>query len=204
MTLNVCPLKFNVDNISSDINLLIAEHNYDLLSRFTANTDKDKSAQVTINLTHPVGIDEKDKYFGPLTTGYKGLKDAGIDSSSFVELGNFFNGTYIEQVVNSVKKYHQLTYPDAPPITRIFCAYLGPGAGFTFHKDAHTLYKYHLPIKTNKWSFMFTEEKGNIQMTHMPADGRVWLLDTQEMHTAFNMAPTKLDYRMHIIFNVFK
>lgn len=214
--LEKCNLTFDVNKILAELTELYKEFNFDVEQRLNAGTDKDKTSQLGVNLTYPdlsldkvrayVGNDyyESSKYFGRLTGGYKAIKDAGVDSAAFTNTGDFFVGKYIGNVIEQVKNYHSVNFPNEPPVTRTFCAYLNPGAGFTFHRDQHTVCKYHIPIITNKWSFIYTDDGDNITATHLPADGQLWRLDTLEMHTAMNLSPNKNDYRMHIIFNVFK
>lgn len=215
--LEKCNLQFNTELILADLKSLYQSFGYSLSAKFHVGRDKDKSSQVCVNLTYPDFNDpavkklvlddrslEYSKYFGYLATGYHPLKDAGIESASFTNTGDFFVNRYIGNVINQVKEYHSNTHPTEPPISRIFCAYINPGAGFVFHKDHQTVCKYHIPIKTNRWSFMYTDSGESVTSTHMPADGSLWRIDTQEMHTAMNLSPIPNDYRMHIIFNVFK
>ena len=214
--LDDCSLTFDIDKISNEIASVLSTLNVDIEERLTSGKDKDKSTQASININHPNMDDynvkaligqldvESAKYYGPLTAGFWPLVKSGVDPSSFKTVGKLFKGTYIEEVIEKVKEHHALTLPGLPPVTRVFCAYLGPGAGFTFHKDRQTYYKYHLPIKTNRWSLMYTGNETTLEGIHLPADGKLWRLNTSEMHTALNLSPNENDYRMHIIFNVYK
>jgi hypothetical protein len=145
----------------------------------------------------------KAKYLGPLTMGDKPAADAGLDPSSFTIIGEEIADRYIGSVIEQVKQYHAVTYPNLKPVTRIYCAYLNPFSGYKMHIDTHTTFKYHLPLVDNKYSFMFSEDESGIKITRLPADGRLWKLDTSKLHSAVNIAPESNNYRMHIIFSVY-
>jgi hypothetical protein len=214
--LEKCNLQFDLTQIQADVSALLTFCKIDVLAKLAADARDDKSAQLSVNLNHPImssqnvlnliGNTDKEiaKYVGPLSKGYWPLLKLGVNPASFTIVGDFIKDRYLGSVIEEVKHYHKTMHPNMPPITKIFCAYLGPGAGFTFHKDRQTHYKYHLPVKTNMWSFLYTANEQGINSMNVPADGSVWKLDTSEMHTALNLAPNPDDYRMHIIFNVYK
>lgn len=53
---------------------------------------------------------------------------------------------------------------------------------YTAHADPDD--RYHLAIKTNPYAFLVDID--NLEMYHLPADGKVWLMDTGRIHVASN------------------
>lgn len=207
-------LCFDVDQINRDIEFLFESISFDLIKDGFNDTDTNK---LGINLTHPPLegpvlelIKDKwpwslprSKYIGPLTLGDQPAANAGIDPASYTIIGEEIAHRYIGSVIEQVKQYHAVTYPNLKPVTRVYCAYLNPFSGYRMHIDTHTTFKYHLPLIDNKYSFMFSEDESGLKMTRLPADGRLWKLDTSKLHSAVNMAPESNNYRMHIIFSVY-
>lgn len=214
-TIVPCPdINFDVDQINRDIKWLLDSLSFDV----TKDCFRDnKNTKLGVNLTHPPmeGIalelikgkwpDDpvKAKYLGPLTLGDKPAAEAGLDTSSFTIIGAEIADKYIGSVIEQVKQYHATLHPELNPITRVYCAYLNTFAGYRMHMDTHTTFKYHLPLIENNYSFMFSEDESGIEMTRLPADGRLWKLDTRKLHSAVNLAPLSNNYRMHIIFSVY-
>jgi len=206
-------VSFDVNRINQDIEWLLKYVSFDIKDYFSI----EENTKLGINLTHPPIegpalelIQSKwpnslpnTKYIGPLTLGDKPAVQAGIDPSSYTIIGEEISKRYIGTVIEQVKQYHASTYPNLKPITRVYCAYLNTFAGYKMHIDTHTTFKYHLPVIENKYSFMFSEDESGIEMTHLPADGRLWKLDTRKLHSAVNLAPLSNNYRMHIIFSVY-
>lgn len=214
-TIVPCPgINFDVDQIRQDINWLLKSLSFDVNKDCFDNVQNTK---LGVNLTHPpmegIALElikgnwklnlTKSKYLGPLTLGDKPAAEAGLDPSSFTIIGAEIAKKYIGSVIEQVRRYHATMHPDLNPITRVYCAYLNPFSGYRMHIDTHTTFKYHLPIIENNYSFMFSEDESGIEMTRLPADGRLWKLDTRKLHSAVNLAPLSNNYRMHIIFSVY-
>lgn len=215
-TIVPCPdISFDVEQIHQDIRWLLES-----LLKFDLTKDCFDDPSVTklgVNLTHPpmegaalemtkgVWPDHPvaSKYLGPLTLGDKEAARAGLDISTFNIIGSEIADRYLGSVIEQVKQYHAITRPELNPITRVYCAYLNTFSGYKMHIDTHTTIKYHLPVIENKYSFMFSDDESGVQVTHLPADGRLWRLDTRKLHNAVNMAPGSNHYRMHIIFSVY-
>lgn len=69
---------------------------------------------------------------------------------------------------------------------------MAPGRQYSVHKDP--TWRLHLPLVTNeKAKFIFADENFSV---HMPADGRLHLVDTRLMHTAVNDGDTD---RIHLV-----
>jgi len=215
-TITPCPnISFDVKQIHMDIRCLLEQQlNFDLTKDCFDDVTVTK---LGVNLTHPPmegqalamtkGIWPDDpvasKYLGPLTLGDKPAAIAGLDTSTFNITGAEIADKYVGTVIEQVKQYHANAYPNLNPVTRVYLAYLNTFAGYKLHVDQHTHFKYHLPIIENKYSYMFSENESGLEMTHLPADGRLWRLDTRQLHSAINMAPMSNNYRMHIIFSVY-
>jgi hypothetical protein len=216
-TIVPCPdISFDIQQVHMDIRWLLEK-------RFSFELTKDcfdqnKQNTLGVNLTHPPMegraleiVAEKgwpadlirSKYLGPLTLGDKPAADAGLDPSSYTIIGEEIADRYVGSVIEQVKQYHAKAYPKLKPVTRVYCAYLNTFSGYRMHIDTHTTFKYHLPVIENKYSFMFSENESGIEMTNLPADGRLWRLDTRKLHSAVNLAPLSNNYRMHIIFSVY-
>ena len=208
-------LSFNVKQIHRDIRWLLEEQlAFDIAKHCFDDVTVTK---LGVNLTHPPmegpalamtqGVWPNDpvasKYLGPLTLGDKDAARAGLDASTFNITGAEIADLYIGTVIEEVKQYHRLSYPALNPVTRVYCAYLNTFTGYRMHTDQHTHFKYHLPIIENNYSCIFSENKLGLEMTHLPADGRLWRLDTRQLHSAVNMSPLSNNYRMHIIFTVY-
>ena len=207
-------ISFDVNRINQDIEWLFKTINFDINKDYF---EYKTATKLGLNLTHPPmegqalemtkGVWPDDpvasKYIGPLTLGDKSAANTGISPASFTIIGKEIANKYIGSVIEQVKQYHATLYPELNPITRIYCAYLNTFSGYRMHLDTHTTFKYHLPLIENKYSFMVTEDESGIEMTHLPADGRLWKLDTRKLHSAINMAPETNNYRMHIIFSVY-
>lgn len=223
--LDQCAITFDIDRIKQDLLDFSTSFNFHVDTIVRNITDPKKIGQVSINLTHPeftpkvievlntIGSNQdlnRAKYIGPLSFGDRpAIELHGIEPSSYNVIGEYFENKYLGDVIRQVQNYHAITNPGMEPVTRVNCAYLDPGAGFTLHKDTHTHLKYHLPIYTNPFAYIMTHRvtsgtiDGDTTFSHLPADGKLWVLNTNEFHNAINLSPIRHDYRMHIIFSVY-
>ena len=214
-TISPCPnIYFDVGQIRQDIDWLFKSLNFDL---FKDSFNYEGVFKLGVNLTHPpmegqaLEITKGEwpddpvtsKYLGPLTLGDKEAAKIGLDTSTFNITGAEIADKYVGTVIEQVKQHHANAFPNLNPVTRVYLAYLNTFSGYKLHVDQHTHFKYHLPIIENNYSYMFSENDSGLEMTHLPADGRLWRLDTRKLHSAINMAPQANNYRMHIIFSVY-
>jgi hypothetical protein len=214
-TITPCPnIYFDVGQIRQDIDWLFKSLNFDL---FKDSFNYEGVFKLGVNLTHPPMEGQAlemtkgewpddpvaSKYLGPLTLGDKPAAIAGLDTSTFNITGAEIADRYLGTVIEQVKQHHANAYPNLNPVTRVYLAYLNTFSGYKMHIDQHTHFKYHLPIIENDYSYMFSENDSGLEMTHLPADGRLWRLNTRKLHSAINMAPQINNYRMHIIFSVY-
>lgn len=78
------------------------------------------------------------------------------------------------------------------PVFRTRIMVMTPGRQYSIHKDPTR--RLHLPLVTNeKAEFIFTEDEFRV---HMPADGRLHVVDTRRSHTATNGGEQN---RIHIV-----
>ena len=207
-------ISFDIAQINKDLDWLFKSLNFDLTKDCF---NYEGVFKLGVNLTHPpmegqaLEITKGEwpddpvasKYLGPLTLGDKEAAKIGLDVSTFDIIGSEIENRYLGTVIKQVKKYHAFLHPNLNPVTRVYLAYLNTFSGYKLHLDQHTVFKYHLPVIENKYSFIFSEDESELTMTHLPADGRLWRLDTRKLHSAINMAPQINNYRMHIIFSVY-
>ena len=165
------------------------------------------------NLTHPEYIPQsivdefgelKSKFLGPLSYGeYQVMKNYGISTSLFTEMHDMVKNSYVKDVVDLVHNYHVSTKGPAP-VQWVFTVTLGAGGGYKLHRDVFTAHRYHVCLETNDFCFMMVKENSSnkIQTVHIPADGRVWLLDTNILHTAWNLDSNANKLRTHLIISI--
>ncbi len=202
------PIDLSVDlaRLNSDVNKL-----WDTLG-FQKNVFK-KTKAVNFNLTYPKHIPQsiinefgelKSKFLGPLSYGETTvMKTYGISTALFTEMHDMVKHSYIKNVVDLVHNHHVSTKGSAQ-VQWVFTATLGPGGGHKLHRDMHTAYRYHICLETNDFSFVIAKEKDSheLQTVHIPADGRVWLLDTNLLHTAWNLDHNIDSLRTHLIISI--
>ena len=81
------------------------------------------------------------------------------------------------------------TFPSA---FRMAMVGLEGNSGFQWHIDPPKCnVRFTLPVFTNPESYFFIED----QKVHFPADGHVWMIDTNKRHRAVNQGN---DFRLHI------
>jgi len=69
---------------------------------------------------------------------------------------------------------------------------LSSGEGYTAHTDPDD--RYHLAITTNPFCFFI--DINQKEMSHIPADGQLWYMDTSPVHVAVNYGGTD---RIHLV-----
>lgn len=108
------------------------------------------------------------------------------DQNKWTTLNKMFRGTYLEEVYNTVdQKYH---------VCRARFMLMTPEyRAYSYHFDQSK--RLHIPIKTNR-DCMFLI---NDTVYRMPEEGRLYLMDTIQMHTALNLS---WENRLHIVFCV--
>ncbi len=179
-----------------------------------ANCLNFESKQSSINFTHPANIPEsiiaqhgefKSKFVGGLSGGETVLKEKyNMSTADFTEMDALVSESYIKVVFDQIQNYHNSKF-GVGSIRWVHGATLGPGAGFNMHVDKHCLARYHVVLYTNDYSYTMVEQNNEIKIVHMPADGQVWFLNTNVLHNATNLIPSrsKDNLRTHLIFSVY-
>ena len=162
-----------------------------------------------LNLNHPPNPEQYDpgnpdcKFIGTLSGNETAVAKLGLTGDDFTEMSNIVANSYLGHVYRTVTEWHNQNNSHLGAINRIYVAFMADGAGYQLHKDPHTGCKYHIPVWSNPYSYMIVEDAMQLKSVSMPADGCVWKLDTNVMHTALNLIPriaTREDrIRAHII-----
>jgi hypothetical protein len=141
----------------------------------------DNNSHFSVNLTHLPGLTGRDRW-AKFTGKHTVLKAAGINEADFTEHLEEAKDLYIGQVIRDVIAQHQGTFQG-----RIQLIWLGSGMKYPIHRDLHTPSRYHIPIITNPDCYWNFSRVSQILKLHMPADERVWFLDTVNLsHTFIN------------------
>lgn len=197
-------IQIDINRLQSEVLEIYQARKFSELKAYETTT-----RQVTFNFNHPKVIPAgvENIHFGALATGEDLLKSRfNMTTSDFTEMDPMVIGTYLEDVYNQIQDWHKKNCSELGTLTRMQCTVLANGAGYQMHVDHHTTIRYHIALRTNEYSYMLCQDNENIKVVHIPADGRIWLLDTRAMHTALNLAPNRIDrlerLRSHIILSV--
>jgi hypothetical protein len=203
-------LTVDFEKLADNINGINEAVGHDPLSCLTATGRKS-----SISLTHPKVIPQKmidrygefrSKFIGPITDGEYILKtNYNISTSDFTEMHQMVRYSYVKTVMDQIQTYHSSRFGKGT-VRWIQSASLGPGGGFCLHKDPHCELRYHVVLQTNNYCYTMVLDNDEIKVVHMPADGRVWLLDTNVLHNAVNYTNDEenpLSVRTHLIFTVY-
>jgi hypothetical protein len=198
------PVKFDIHRIRVDVDSFL---NACKVGRFRAFTTENK--MWSLNLNYPPNPEQYDpgnpycKFRGKLSGNESALAKVGITSKDFTEMLPAVSNSYLGEVYRSVKAYHDTNHPNLGTITRIHVAFMADGASYQLHMDPHTGAKYHIPVWTNPYSYMMVDDEGELKSVNMEADGHLWRLDTNRLHTALNLMPKSASredrIRAHII-----
>lgn len=101
----------------------------------------------------------------------------------YTELVPDLRGSYFEELFDSL--------PFTPFRCRLMS--LDPSICYSIHSDATP--RYHIAVHTSEQArFVFVDLQ---RVIHIPADGRVYFVDTRQRHTAFN---GDSEPRLHLVF----
>lgn len=110
------------------------------------------------------------------------LRKEKFKETDFTETCDLFKGTYIENVIDKIKKKHNIVRGRFMKMMHKTC--------LTMHSDSSP--RIHIPIYTNTGCMMIV----NNTIIHMPTE-HVYFVDTTLPHTALNAS--KKD-RVHLVF----
>lgn len=130
-------------------------------------------------------LNHRDITTDPETRVFEGvgsLRDTGFKEGDFNTLNDMLRETYLETVLS------WLPYK----IGRFRLMRMAPRSCYSVHRDASM--RVHLPLITNNQAFLIFPNHSLV--SHLPADGAVYLTNTTVMHTAMNGG---LDYRFHLV-----
>jgi hypothetical protein len=134
-----------------------------------------------IGLTHQPGvIDPVRQIFNGV--GSLSRISPALQERHFTDLNEVCYGTYIEEV------YRSLPYK----IGRFRLMRVQPRRCYSIHCDSSM--RLHLPLITNPSALMLFPDDNKI--LHLPADGRIFLIDTTRRHSAMNGG---LEDRYHLV-----
>lgn len=183
---------------------------------FNKFRDKDlPRSQFTHNLKYPKNIPkdlinkygESVKFYGPLAVDEKQLFDKyQIKGNDFTEMDGMVSQSYLGEIYREIQVWHQEHRHSDGYLTRYQTTLLSQDSGYQLHVDSHCVIRYHMALSTNRYCYFFNEHEGQLKAVHIPSDGRVWILNTQNLHTAANMAPNSFSkedrLRNHLILTV--
>jgi hypothetical protein len=210
---NLCeptPITVDLDLLKSTLNNIYKRVGYS-----PEEWRQSPHSQSSISLTYPDQIPQNliDRY-GEVVARFRlvgseaKLKAQSTNTSEMFNMDDIVKHSYINDIAKQIVNYHTMRFPNSNDMLgRILGATLGTDAGLRLHIDQHATVRYHIVLSTNDFCFMGSLNGINseeIKLVHIPADGRVWLLDTQTFHNAMNISPNwhfdKELTRTHLIF----
>lgn len=106
----------------------------------------------------------------------------------------YITGSYTEQVIQEVRDYVRGYW--LYNIGRVRFLALRPKECLTYHTDAESKTRFHIPIQTNKGAMFIVD--GNVET--MWDVGQIYQLDVQKPHTALNASR---EIRVHMVFDAY-
>lgn len=158
--------------------------------------DLKQRAVTTCNLNNVPGVNGKDRWWGNRGDHLSVLK-SGVKEEDFSEFISELDGLYIKEVIDSVCADHLEKFKTKFQ-GRCQLIWSRPGHCYGIHYDKHTKHRYHIPVYTDEhFYWIFQQADKNIDLIHMPADGRIWYLNPKDVkHTVTHVGATP---RLHIL-----
>lgn len=123
----------------------------------------------------------------PLRDGEGNLLGRGAETD-FTVFNREFEGTVFEDI------YRTVPYR----LGRVRLMALPPRSCYSFHQDSEP--RLHIAIVTNPQAFLLLDAGGNnLKRLHLPADGRLWWVDTRKIHSAMNAGE---ELRVHLVASI--
>ncbi len=181
-------LCFDIEKIRLDIDLFLKLCG---VGRFRAFECASKMWALNLNYPPNPEIYEPDnpnrKYIGKLAGSESVIRELGLVGDDFTEMDALVTNSYVGYVYKTVTEWHSQNNPHLGTINRIYVAFMADGAAYQLHKDPHTGCKYHIPVWSNPYSYMMVADEMQLKSVSMHADGSMWKLNTNVMHTALNL-----------------
>jgi hypothetical protein len=141
-----------------------------------------KQVPLAFERTRQLGLQSFPGSTDPWYDGCRKQREIGNDAD-YTILHPALKGTYVEEI------FTQLPFKSF----RARLMMLDPGVCYAIHNDDTP--RYHIAVNTSPEArFVFVDRE---RIIHIPADGRVYFVDTREKHTAFNAGKTT---RLHLVF----
>ena len=164
-------LKFDIEKLRADFNLILKKKKFDTLG--ITNFGAIALNQIPGDKSSIEGHNVRGTYWTiPDEEGKEIERDKPIDESKYTEIVPEFKGTYFEEVYNVIRKQFKLG--------RVRILLKEPRSTLSWHRDPEP--RLHIPIITNKGCRMVIDEV----CRHMPADGSVTITNNTKYHNFFN------------------
>ena len=174
-------LKFDIEKLRTDFNLILKEKKFNTL-RIT-NFGAIALNQIPGDKSSIEGHNIRGTYWTiPDEEGKEIERDKPVDESKYTEIVPEFKGTYFEEVYNVISKHFKLG--------RVRILLKEPRSTLSWHRDPEP--RLHIPIITNPGSIMVIDNVAK----HLPADGSVWITNNTKYHNAFNGGE---ENRIHLV-----
>ena len=206
MTVNIGKLRLAMQEINQYVG-------YSPVEAFTSFNKKSG-----ICLTHPLAIpqsiidewgDIRSKFVGPISDGEPALRENyEMSTAQYTEMHPIVQNSYVKEILDQLQSYTNTRFGSGK-ICWIYSGTLAPGAAYQLHTDDHCIGRYHIVETTTPYSYMMVEDEYEIKTVHLPADCRVWFLNTNVSHTAINITPTPESVkteklRTHLILSIYQ
>lgn len=116
-----------------------------------------------------------------------GYPMSGLNESDFT----VFNPNHLDTIFYKI--YSEFPYP----ITRMRLMQIPPKRCYSLHSDGVGEIRYHIPVFTNSGAYFFYQDP--IEAIHLPADGSVYKVQVEDVHSAVNFSAT--ESRLHLVLN---
>ena len=164
-------LKFDVDKLRADLNVVLKKKKFNTLG--IKNFGAISLNQIPGDKSSTEGHNVRGTYWTiPDEKGKEIERDKPIDESKYTKLIPEFEKTYFKEVYETLSKKFKLG--------RVRLLLKEPRSTLSWHKDPEC--RLHVPIITNPGCSMVIENVAK----HLPADGKVWITNNTKYHNFFN------------------
>jgi hypothetical protein len=157
-----------------------------------------------ICLVHPSSTDQDPHRDAASRRNWPQVFPEGMRMSWFEHFNEWMTGSYLHGLYSILKDKGSL-------LARMRIARIPPFRNYSFHNDEEV--RLHMAVHTHPHCFFIVSKQGrddknmpvypeptfvqdDLRVFHVPADGRVYLLDTNHTHTALNASSIE---RIHLV-----